>query len=111
MKSLYVEGSGLLYRLPVGLKLGGLMALGIGLFLFSMPFVPGIAVVLGGALYFSRFIFHCLFSSLPSPSLTQTTCTHFTQEYVSGKTMLGTFRLFAHALVNDEPYHIFTFRT
>lgn len=53
MKSLYVEGSGLLYRLPVGLKLGGLMALGIGLFLFSMPFVPGIAVALGGALYFS----------------------------------------------------------
>jgi biotin transport system permease protein len=30
-----------------------LTALGIGLLLFSTPFVPGVAVVLGGALYFT----------------------------------------------------------
>lgn len=53
MKSLYVEGNSLLHRLPVGIKLAVLAALGAGLFLSGSPIAPGLAVLFGAAVYFT----------------------------------------------------------
>lgn len=53
MKTLYVEGSGLFHRMPVGLKLALLTGAGLLLFLTRDPRLVAIGPIVGALAYFS----------------------------------------------------------
>ncbi|MCL6706174.1 energy-coupling factor transporter transmembrane protein EcfT [Pseudomonas sp. R2.Fl] len=53
MKALYVEGRGLLHRLPAGVKIAALMGFGVLIFLTRDPLPLGGALLLAALAYFS----------------------------------------------------------
>lgn len=53
IRSLYVEGNGPFHRLPIGIKLAVLAALGVGLFLTREPLLLTPGPLLGALVYFS----------------------------------------------------------